>query len=431
MPKKLNPKYAFLLEHPDMRRWYDGNAQNSLNTAACYLFRFGLFLERTGHTPASFLKMANKPRNDLMSDYITSLCRMGRSISAMRLAKAAAASWLEWNGAKFTRRFKIPRVQAVTRTQTWRIPDQAAVGRIFDAGDTRERLATALEAHAGLRPSILGTRDGRQGLQFWMLPEAHLTPEGIVFDHIPTMIRVPAHLSKVKAGCGFITFLGAEGCAYLAADVQKRIQAGEQLTPESAVLVPTKGDRPFLATWSVSELIRHPMRRAGVKEPPYILRSYFSNRCMMTNSQDLHPDWREFFMGHTNSISFTYATNKGHLPPDFIEALRRGYEAALEHLETRNGGPRKDPLIDVVRALVMVAGVPEEQAKALNLAQMSSDDVVALVRQYQPNPAPAPVMAGLTKSVQRIIQAGELETAIGGGWRVTMALTDGRFIVET
>jgi hypothetical protein len=263
-----------------------------------------------------------------------------------------------------------------------------------------------------------------------MLPEAHLTPEGIVFERIPTMIRVPAYLSKVKGGCGFFTFLGPEGCAYLAADVQKRIQAGEHLTPESSVVPPTKGDRPFLATWSVSELIRQPMRRAGVKEPPYILRSYFSNRCMMTSSQDLHPDWREFFMGHTNSISFTYATNKGHLPPDFMEALRRGYEAALEHLETRNGGPRKDPLVDVVRALFMIAGVPEEKAKALNLAQLSSDDVVALVREHQPTPAPAPPVAGLIKATQRIVTAGELDALILGGWRFLSHLPDGRYIVE-
>ncbi|MCA1811165.1 MAG: hypothetical protein LC623_04030, partial [Halobacteriales archaeon] len=336
MPKKLNPKYAFLLEDLDTRRWHDSLAQNSLSTAACYLFRFGFLLERTGHTQGSFLALPKKARDDLMSDYITALHRAGRSTTAMRLALASTKSWLEWRGLKFTRRFKLPRALA-THTGGYRIPDQATVGRIFDAGNPRERLGGSLMGLAGLRPAILGNRDGSVGLQFKHLPEAHLTPEGIVFDHIPTMIEVPPHLSKTRNG--FFTFFGSEGCAYLAADVQKRIQAGEKLTLESAVVPPTKGERPFMATWSVSELVRQPMRRAGVKEPPYILRSYFANRCSQTNPQELHPEWREFFMGHNNSISFTYAFNKRHLPPDFLEALRKGYEAALEHLETRNGCP--------------------------------------------------------------------------------------------
>lgn len=418
-------KYACLLADPDTRRWYDAHAQNSLSTAQGYLERLGLFLERTGHTLASFLALPDKQRDDLMSDYITSQYRAGLSISAMRLAKAAAASWLDWHGQKFTRRFKFPRALENTLTSGYRIPDQASLARILDAGDTRARLATALAAQAGLRPGILGNKAGTAGLQFKYLPEARLTTQGIEFERSPTMIRVPAYLAKVRNG--FLTFLGPEGCAYLAADVQRRIRDGEQLTPDSAVLAPGRGERPFMARWSVSTLIRDAMRTAGVQEPPYILRSYFANRCMQTNSRDLHPDWREFFMGHTNSISFTYATNKGHLPPDFVDALRRGYEAALEHLETRQS-QRQDPWLTITRLLLGAAGVPEDTIAGLDLAGMDREAVVALARQSLQDQIQA--SAANIIQAQRIIPPTELEAALGRGWRIAFALQDGRFVME-
>jgi hypothetical protein len=416
-------KYAFLLDDPDIKRWHDGLACSSTSTAVTYLGSLGLFLERVQLAPAGFLALAPRKRDDLMADHITGLYRAGKSKAAMKSVKAAVASWLDHQGERFTRRFRFPTALVPTDASQFCIPTQDRYRSSLDASDPRERLAQALVGQAGLRPGILGNCTGTAGLQFKHLPEARLTSEGIEFECIPTMIRVPAHLNKVRHE--FFTFLGPEGCQYLAADAKRRLQAGENLTLDSAILPPTRTDAPFMHTGSVSQLIRGPLRRAGIREPPYILRSYFGNRCLMAQSNGLLHDWKEFMMGHKGSISAVYAVNKG-LPPDTVEAMRAAYERAQEYLETRQTTKRRELWLEVVHLLLDAGGVPKEALQGLDLTKMDSDELVALFREHTTLPK-----AGIARQTQRIIQAGELEDALGNGWRVTIALTDGRFIVES
>jgi hypothetical protein len=421
MPASKNSQYASLLNDPDTRRWYDGLERNSLATADAYLDNFGRFLARNQLTAPSFLALAPKQRDDLMMDHITTLHRAKLSRSTMKGSKAAVASWLDHHGERFTRRFRFPRALVPTKTSQFRIPDQSGTRRIHDAANTRQRLAATLTGQAGLRPAILGNKKGTAGLQFKHLPEARLTPAGIEFERIPTRIKVPDYLNKVRHA--FFTFLGPEGCDYLAANVQERLQRGELLTPESPVLPPLEigRERVFLASSAISDLVRVPLRKAGMKEPPYILRSFFGNRCLMAqNTMGLLHDYKEFFMGHAGSISATYALNKGELPNDTIEAMRTAYTDTLELLETRQTGPRKDPWIDLARVALAVAGTTEEDIAKLDLAGMAPEDMVALLKKQVP--------AG--KIAQRIVTAGELDPLILSGWRFIGPVGDGRFILE-
>ena len=80
--------------------------------------------------------------------------------------------------------------------------------------------------------------------------------------------------------------------------------------------VTSKGDTPLSST-KLSETVREPLRLAGISEPPYILRSYFSSFAQMC--RDLPESYREFVMGHgLNDISKVYALNKS-MPPEKID----------------------------------------------------------------------------------------------------------------
>lgn len=406
-----------LLSDPDVRRWHQNLARGSDNTAETYLRNFQAFLEATHQTPQGFLALPPKERDNLLADHLSQMVEAGKSGGFMKCHKSAVVSWLDWNGQKLGRKLKISNAGVRVNVNSARIQDQEGFRRVMDAADARGRSALAMLAYAGLRPHVMGNRKGLDGLRFKHFTEAHLTPEGLVFDKVPTRLDIPAHLSKTKRP--WFTFLGPEGCEYVAAMVKERLQRGEALTPESAVIAP-KGHRPFMSSLSISGVMRVPMRAAGLSECPYINRSYFGSRCMLAQTEGFLWDWKEFCMGHKGNISAVYALHK-QLPPDTVEAMREGYTVALQYLETRQTGARKDPWRDMVSALLGVAGVPESQTSGLNLSKLTPDEVVALVKDQ--------AVASL-KPAQRIVQATDLESLILKGWRFVTNLGDGRFVVE-
>ncbi len=95
-------------------------------------------------------------------------------------------------------------------------------------------------AHGGLRPECLGNYRGDEGLRVKDLPDATLVNGLLTFTKIPTRILVPAHLSKRQQA--FFTFLGDEGCNYLAAaqNVGKRTRAAAPTSAAPRSAAPTK-----------------------------------------------------------------------------------------------------------------------------------------------------------------------------------------------
>ena len=116
------------------------------------------------------------------------------------------------------------------------MPSQEELNQIFLVGDARARVASALMAHAGVRPEVLGNYEGNDGLCLQDLPDLEIKGKEVSFKEMPAMVKVRSALSKVSHE--YFTFLGEEACGYLKAYLEARLREGEQLAADSAVIIP-------------------------------------------------------------------------------------------------------------------------------------------------------------------------------------------------
>ncbi len=412
-----------LLEDADFRRWYENLARGAQTTADNYMRVLGLALERMGLTPAAFAGLEPKERDDRLADHLQRMLDEGKAASYAAVVKKAAASWLDHNGLRFTRKIKVPSPARSPSGRSYRIPSQEELRRVLNVADGRARAAIGFLAFSGLRPQVLGTYRGRDGLRIRDVVDARLEEGLFAFEKVPARIQVPERLSKI--GLPYFTFLGPEGGEFLAAYMRERAEGGEKLGPDSPVMTPKTATKPFIRTINVGDLVRRPMRKAGVSEPPYIWRSYFSSRLMLAESKGLSQEWREWFMGHKGGISAVYALHK-QLPPDAVEEMRRAYERGLEYLETAPRGPREDPTGRLIRLILRTAGFGEEELAELDLAAMSDEEIVALL-----DGGPGLQLATNGSGPrQRVVGLEELPAALEAGWAYRDSLADGRVVVE-
>ena len=87
-----------------------------------------------------------------------------------------------------------------------------------------------------------------------------------------------------------------------------------------------------------------------------------------------------FFMGHKGDIEARYTTNKGKLPQDLIEDMRRAFMESGEYLETRSRPEKdkKETLLEMWRDQAKLYGVdPMKIEKERKLGQeLTVDDEI-------------------------------------------------------
>jgi len=273
---------------------------------------------------------------DMLEDMVTELESGGKSPGYIAGLLKAVRSWLRYNDITLTRRIKIRNSTATPTIEDEQVPSKKELARILRVSPPRVRVAVALMAFADLRPQTLGNHDGSDGLRIKDLPEMRIEDGEVVFEKIPTMVVVRSTLSKARHK--YFTFLSSEGCTYLKEYLESRIRAGEDLTPETPLLGherPRASTRRFLLTRKITHMIRQSMRRAGVYKRPYVLRAYAETQLIIAESKGKisHP-YLQFIAGHKGDIESRYSTNKGRLPPDMIEDMRRSYKDCEPFLNT-------------------------------------------------------------------------------------------------
>ena len=187
-------------------------------------------------------------------------------------------------------------------------------------------------------------------------------------------------------------------------------------------------------TSKITHFIRQCMRKAGVYNRPYVLRAYFDTNMIIAESKGKisHP-YLQFLMGHKGDIEARYSTNKGILPPDLIEDMRRCYresepficttsqpieqssivkEAKIEALKTIAKSLLGLELLDVKVAKEKELG--RELTKDEEL-QLYEEELKKLRERHNPH---------------RIIREEELERFLEEGWCVQTILPSGRILIR-
>lgn len=267
-------------------------------------------------------------------DFANKMIERGLKGAYIAKFKHVLRSWLLFNDTDYKIRINIPNENVNETTEDETVPTSDEVARILRKATSRGRVSISLMAFSGLRPEVLGSYEGNDGLTLSDIEE--LDVDSLTFDVMPTRINVRNNLSKARFK--YFTFLGEEGCRYLLDYLQERRSAGELLTPESSLLIPNPTNRSTkwknLRTMLVTREIRKAIRSSDLTMRPYILRAYFATALDIAESKGLisHP-WRQFMMGHKGDMEAVYSTNKRPLP-EKVDEMRAAYMRASQFFET-------------------------------------------------------------------------------------------------
>lgn len=441
MPDELKTSpYYYLFKDPDFRRWFYNVKRGSANTAYEWFRRFGRIHKRFGKMPKDFVKMGERKTVAFMLDMVTELESEKKSGSYISNNVKPIKNWMSFNGITIDQRIKISRRNDLVTVDDEKIPMQEELRKIFNAGTFRGRAASSLVSFSGFRPESLGDFLGEDGLVIEDFPEMIVAGDEVRFAKIPTMAIVRKNLSK--AGHQYFTFYPVEGCEYLKQYLEWRVRKGDKLKPESPIITQDwwKGNPEFsghemtgpeghLRTVHVSDVIRTPIRRAGFKWRPYVLRRYFDTRLMVAEMDGLIiRDFRVFWMGHKGDIEHTYTLNKA-VPEDVINRMRAAYAKASEkHLMTFATGNGN---MDAVKAqmniqFLMVEGYTKEEidAMSIDLSTLTPEDIERMGREKRQQKLEA------NKNNQKVIPADSVEEWIAQGWEFVTALPKDKAIIR-
>ena len=432
----MTKKYSKMLEDDDVRRWYENLAAKSKITADVYLRTLGLFCELNRTDPKALLKTAKtKAFRDNFLDFVRELERKGKAGSYIARFKKVIRSWLSFNGLDVKLKINIAREYETPRIADERVPSKEELDKILRMASPRARVSIALMAFSGLRPQSLGNYDGTDGLKIGDFIEAEIKADSIKFQKVPAILVIRKGLSKVRHQ--YFTFVPQQTLTYIQDYLQKRVKTGEKLSKNSPLLgFDPRGFRKnsFLRTNLVTRDIREAILKAGFNWRPYVLRAYFDTNMIIAESKGKisHP-YLQFMMGHKGDIEARYSTNKGVLPPDMIEDMRKCYRECMPYLLTSVQTLEQSSIIreakiealkSIAKSLFGIDLVEVKIAREKELGrELSKEEEIQLfeekLRKMRENPDP-----------QKIVREDELEEYIAEGWQFVSVLPSKRILIK-
>ena len=457
-------RWAYLLEEDDVfRRWYNNLAMGSEVTAkerARVLYRFVVKLELTVDGIVEMGKRDVGKVEDLLMDFVSELHKEGKSPGYIENYLKSVKSWLEFNGVQLVRKIKIGNRGATPTLEDERVPTPDELFQVLGYAGIRGRCSISLMAFSGLRPEVLGNVNGSDGLELRDLPEISVEGGRVSFLRVPMLVRVRASLSKAKHK--YFTFIGAEGCDYLKAYLEQRLAQGEELNGKSAVIAVKRGHesrgfrngdgvgRMHIATKTATKEIRDAMRPRFMWRP-YVLRSYFATRLLVAESNGkMTHSYRQFHMGHSGDMLARYTVNKGELPEELIEDMRRSFATSEEYLSTRRASG-EDPEMTTIRTMVEsgVLDIHKPNVRDYLISKLGIEDakqrVAMMVSEagIKEDEAMATVIIGAlgltesnitrelrVKNTTKIVNENELPEYLTDGWKIDTPLPSGNIVIK-
>ena len=407
-----------------MRRWYDNIVRGSPACAEIYLRNLGNFCQIMNTTSAELAQKPPKEIEDILMDYVT-LAQKKHAGSYVRNTTKVVKSWLAHNEILLKRKIRITGANETPTLKDERVPTKEELKRIFLSSSTQARTASAIIAHAGLRPESLGNYHGTDGLRIRDLPELTIKGTEVTFQKTPTIMLIRPCLSKTRLQ--YFTFLSDEACGYLKDYLEERLRDEETLTSESAIIKPKFAQKPFIRTVNIGDLIRLGIRSAGFPWRPYVLRCYFDTMLMLAESKGLVlRDYRQFWMGHKGDIENRYTTNKQRLPESVVEDMRAAYARSEEFLQTKMSEETTEEKLKGIfrRQFLSVAGFGKGEIEDMDVISISEEELQRLVRKK---------LLGVPTSdnfKQKVVTVDEANNYLSKGWEFVAKLSNNKVVVK-
>ncbi|WP_337863330.1 hypothetical protein [Nitrososphaera sp.] len=422
--KQSKKKYRHLLEHEDVRRWYNNMSRGSKITADVNFRRLGSIATAKNISPQKLARRAARDEKwayNFLLDIVTEMECQNYAGSYISSNVKALKSWFSHNGIELKRKIKIKGVTDTPSLKDKQVPTQGQLRTLYLNSPPQARCAQSLMAQSGFRPEVLGYYDGSDGLTIGDIPEMKVEHDGnnisITFEKIPCIVIVRKEISK--AGHQYFTFMPGEACEYLREYLYLRVKSGEVLTPDSPVIAPAKSEKPFLTAVNVGKIIRTYMRRVGINSRPYDLRHMFDTQLMLAESRGLIlRDYRVFFMGHKGDIEHTYTLNKHSLPQAVVEDMRKAFLRSAGFLQSSSSLGADGPANlrdESYRRMLLLAGYTDEAIDKEDLLHLNDEELAKKAREKLLQSVSN--AAAVVNNGQKVIQLDELPDYLSKGWK--------------
>lgn len=455
LKEKLSGSTRSLLElDEDVARWHANLARASQITADVRARRLNMFYKNTGITPAMMVATGkgNSVRvEDMMLDYVTWMESQKYAPGYIEDVVKALKSWLMYNYVDIRRKIKIANARIPVTLEDEQVPTPAQLESIMNAADPRTRACMSLMAFAGVRPQVIGNRDGTDGLR--VSDVVGLRADGgkggtLSLERTPATVTIRPQISK--AGHRYFTFLTSQGCTYLLGYLRGRAAAGERMGPNSPLICMKRtactqaaGGREFMSTHAVTLPIRSAIRSV-TKGRPYVLRAYFDTQLLMAESNGcMTHAYRQFFMGHTGDMEARYTTNKGRLTEQMVEDMRGAFARSEVFLRAGDAGGdaenRREAFLQSLRWQAGTYGIDpssimvrteSSRAKPASRDEVSGSAPALVDTMPEDAEPPRDGPHGAPYQTRIITGEEELLLRVAYGWDMVNNMPGGRFLIR-
>ncbi|MCL5440157.1 MAG: site-specific integrase [Candidatus Thermoplasmatota archaeon] len=418
-------KYAHLWEDKDVERWYKNLARGSQATADVRFRGLGRFCDKFGITPGEILKKSQKEISDLMMDYVAGLEEDGKAGSYIDSCLKPIKSWLKYNSKAWIGEIKVTNAKIPTTLSGRGIPTQDDLEKILQFGTAASKVCVTLVSQSGLRLEVLGDYKGRDGLKLGDFPELIIEEGSVSFSTRPAKIVVRPSLNKARRE--YFTFIGSQGIDLIVSYLNSRIREGEQLKPDSPLIIPRNDKIHHITTINIGDQIRNAIRSAGFVTRdeqgktrsnwrPYDLRHYFATQMLEAETKGIGMirDFRVYFMGHSGDIEHEYTLNNRHMSDEMVENMRLAYKNSEKYLTagaTRTAEEEyRKSVRDFKLLLLRTAGFSDDEIENKNLLNLPAEEIKKALDEKDEK---------FTKGArnQKLIGSEEIDGYLREGWR--------------
>ena len=316
----LNAKVKELMEDSDTAVWIQTIGSESARIS--YQKHIAEYLAHRNLTIQQLIESFKKDQNFEIKKLQEFVILLQRRIAPSSSANyySAIKSRMKYDLIPFVRDVKIPNRHFHNTIAEETTPTVDQVNSLLRNSKPSTQTIIALISYLGVRFKAVA------GLKIADFPEMQIIDnKKIVFEKIPTSVRIRSELSKNRKG--YQTFLIDNGCTILKNWLETRIQRGEFLSNDS-LIIPTycKTDSIRQKSNIISRRIYTVFNKVNFRFRPYALKGYFATQLMNSGIQQ---NLQTFFMGHTGPMQNEY-TARRQMSAEQIELMRKLFKERIE-----------------------------------------------------------------------------------------------------
>jgi len=293
------------------------------------------------------------------------------------------------------------------------VPTKSQIITFLQNAKPSSQSIIALMAFLGIRFNVIGD------LRVSDFPEMQITENDVIFEKMPTRVKIRRELSKNKKE--YQTFLVEFGCGIIKNWLKVRMEKGEKLNSNS-LIIPTECETDSLRKRAntIARRLYTVFEKMNYNARPYSLKDYFATALLNSGIQQ---GYQTFFMGHMGPVQNTYSLQR-KLPAEQIEKMRTLFKQQIEpHLIPQESDANR-----------IVNHHFKEFAKQLGLEvkeDSSTDETIAEIAEvYKAGQEDLLHRENNVQRKQKRIKEAELDNYLTDDWELHTTLPSGDLVIK-